>query len=51
MFGQGPVRDLAKKESEYYKILEVPIPKEVVLEVGRFGLYRDDKLGVSTKKG
>lgn len=43
--------DLQKKESEYYKIVDVPIPKDIVLEVGGLTLTDDDKLGVSTRRG
>ncbi|MGY6648582.1 plastocyanin/azurin family copper-binding protein [Wenyingzhuangia sp. IMCC45574] len=45
-FGQN-----AKKISEYYKIVDVPIPNEVKLEVGGLALTDDDKLGVSTRRG
>ena len=43
--------DMAKKESEYYKIVDVPIPEDIVLEVGGLALTDDDKLGVSTRRG
>lgn len=43
--------DLQKKESEYYRIVNVPIPKDVILEVGGLSLTDDDKLGVSTRRG
>src|SRR5690606_31166919 len=43
--------DLQKKESEYYKIVNVPIPKDIVLEVGGLSFTDDDKLGVSTRRG
>jgi len=43
--------ELAKKESRYYKIVDVPIPKEVKLEVGGLALTDEDKLGVSTRRG
>jgi azurin len=43
--------DIQKKESEYYKIVTVPIPKDVILEVGGLSLTNDDKLGVSTRRG
>lgn len=42
---------LAKKESEYYKIVNVPIPKGIELEVGGLALTDDNKLGVSTRRG
>lgn len=43
--------DIQKKEAEYYKIITVPIPKDVILEVGGLSLTDDDKLGVSTRRG
>ncbi len=39
------------RESKYYKIVDVPIPKDVMLEVGGLALTDDDKLGVSTRRG
>ncbi|TXE06226.1 auracyanin family protein [Seonamhaeicola algicola] len=46
VFGQSK-----SKESEYYKIVDVPIPNDVKLEVGGLALTDDDKLGVSTRRG
>ncbi|MEO9891221.1 sulfocyanin-like copper-binding protein [Aurantibacter sp.] len=43
--------DLAKKESNYYKIVDVPIPDDIELEVGGLVLTDKDKLGVSTRHG
>lgn len=42
---------IAKKESQFYKIVDVPIPDDIVLEVGGLALTDDDKLGVSTRRG
>lgn len=42
---------MAKKEAEYYKIVNVPIPEDVILEVGGLALTDEDKLGVSTRRG
>ncbi len=42
---------MVKKESEYYKIIDVPIPDDVMLEVGGLVLTDNDKLGVSTRRG
>ena len=39
------------KESVYYEIVDVPIPKGVMLEVGGLALTGKDKLGVSTRRG
>ena len=41
----------ATREAQYYKIIEVPIPQEIKLEVGGLALTSDDKLGVSTRRG
>ncbi|MFT6935343.1 MAG: azurin [Maribacter sp.] len=42
---------MAKKEAEFYKIVNVPIPADVLLEVGGLALTDKDKLGVSTRRG
>ncbi len=39
------------KVAEYYKIVDVPIPEDVILEVGGLALTDDNKLGVSTRRG
>ncbi len=43
--------DMAKREAEFYKIIDVPIPAEIKLEVGGLALTDTDKLGVSTRRG
>lgn len=43
--------DMAQKEAEYYKIVDVPIPDDVLLEVGGLAFTDDDRLGVSTRHG
>ncbi|MDN5216848.1 sulfocyanin-like copper-binding protein [Fulvivirgaceae bacterium BMA12] len=43
--------DIQAKESKYYKIVDVPIPGDVVLEVGGLALTDNDQLGVSTRRG
>ncbi|WP_149276862.1 sulfocyanin-like copper-binding protein [Pareuzebyella sediminis] len=43
--------DMADKESKYYRIVDVPIPDDIMLEVGGLVLTDDDKLGVSTRRG
>lgn len=48
-FGQS--KAIIEKESEFYKIVDVPIPKDITLEVGGLALTDDDKLGVSTRRG
>jgi plastocyanin len=49
-FGQGK-KGIKEKEAEYYKIVDVPIPKDILLEVGGLALTDEDKLGVSTRRG
>lgn len=39
------------KESEFYKIIDVPIPKDLLLEVGGLAMTDDEKLAVSTRRG
>ncbi|MFT7032737.1 MAG: azurin [Cyclobacteriaceae bacterium] len=43
--------EIIKKESKYYKIVDVPIPDGVILEVGGLALTDADQLGVSTRRG
>jgi azurin len=42
---------IIKEESKYYKIIDVPIPDDVILEVGGLALTDEDELGVSTRRG
>jgi len=39
------------KESTYYQISDVPIPKQIVLEVGGLAFDDEGNLGVSTRRG
>ena len=41
----------AQKEAEYYRIVDVPIPDDVILEVGGLALNDQDQLGVCTRRG
>ncbi|MEX0289724.1 MAG: sulfocyanin-like copper-binding protein [Flavobacteriaceae bacterium] len=43
--------EMARKEARYYRIVNVPIPEDIVLEVGGLAFTDDDKLGVSTRRG
>ena len=49
-FGQTET-DLHKNEEQFYKIVDIPIPKDIVLEVGGLALTDKDQLGVSTRRG
>ena len=42
---------ITAKESKFYKIVDVPIPDDLVLEVGGLSFTDDDKLGISTRRG
>ena len=42
---------MAKKEAQFYKIVDVPIPDDIMLEVGGLAFTDNDKLGVSTRRG
>ncbi|MFY0607660.1 MAG: auracyanin family protein [Cyclobacteriaceae bacterium] len=41
----------SQSESDYYQIKTVPIPKEVILEVGGLAFNPKGELGVSTRRG
>jgi azurin len=41
----------AKKEARFYKIVDVPIPADIQLEVGGLALTDSDQLGISTRRG
>lgn len=43
--------EIIGRESGYYKIVDVPIPDNIALEVGGLALTDDDQLGVSTRRG
>jgi azurin/glucose/arabinose dehydrogenase len=50
-FALGQVQSQMAREDEYYKIIDVPIPNDIVLEVGGMSMTEDDKLAVSTRRG
>ncbi len=39
------------KEAAFYKIIDVPIPKDIKLEIGGLALTDNNKLGISTRRG
>lgn len=43
--------EIIKQETKFYKIVDVPIPEDIVLEVGGLALTDSDQLGVSTRRG
>jgi hypothetical protein len=49
--GQGRGGSLIAAEAKHYKLLTVPVPKGIVLEVGGLGFRSDGKLLVCTRRG
>lgn len=43
--------DAKPAEADYYKIIPLPIPDDIVLEVGAMDVLPDGKLAVSTRRG
>lgn len=43
--------EMARKEAQYYGIEDVPIPEDIVLEVGGMTLTDKDQLAVCTRRG
>src|SRR5215213_3894113 len=41
----------ATAEAEYYKLIEIPVPENITLEVGGLEMLPDGKLAVSTRRG
>lgn len=41
----------ARAESEYYRIVDVPIPRELALEAGSFCALPDGRLAIGTRRG
>ncbi len=39
------------EESDYYRIIDVPIPQDILLEVGGMSFTPDGRLGVATRRG
>jgi hypothetical protein len=40
-----------EREREYYPIVNIPLPKETVIEVGAFAVLPDGKVAVGTRRG
>ncbi|MDA0684700.1 MAG: plastocyanin/azurin family copper-binding protein [Bacteroidetes bacterium] len=52
LFSAGSVRaQVSTTEADYYKIVTLPIPEGVVLEVGGLDVLPDGQLAVSTRRG
>ncbi len=43
--------EVSKRENEFYRISDVPIPEDIVLEVGGMAFMPDDQLAVTTRRG
>lgn len=48
---QMPISNTQNPEEEYYNIVTVPIPKDILLEVSGLAQLPDGKLAVATRKG
>jgi len=44
-------KNIQQQENQYYSIKSVPIPKEVILEVGGLAFDDEGNLGVTTRRG
>jgi uncharacterized cupredoxin-like copper-binding protein len=49
LFGQQA--EIPAKESDYYKIISLPVPEDVILEVGGMATLPDGSLAVCTRRG
>ncbi len=47
----GSTWGTAAAEAEYYRIVEVPLPRELSLEVGSFCALPDGRLAIGTRRG
>ena len=41
----------AEEEAKYYRIVEVPFPKDMALEAGSFEVLPGDRLAIGTRRG
>lgn len=48
---QMPINNVQDPEEEFYKIVTVPIPKDILLEVSGLAQLPDGRLAVATRKG
>lgn len=42
---------IAARESEYYQITDVPVPENIIMEVGGMAFTDKDQLGICTRRG
>ena len=47
----GEYWNTAEEESKYYRIVDVPLPKDMALEVGSFEVLPDKRLAMGTRRG
>ncbi len=43
--------DVTALENQYYRLSDIPIPEDIVLEVGGMAFTEDDQLGIATRRG
>jgi glucose/arabinose dehydrogenase len=51
VFGADPLAAAPPKEEDYYRLITLPIPEGIVLEVGGIASLPDGKLAVSSRRG
>ncbi len=47
----GEYWDTAEEESKYYRIVEIPVPKQLSIEAGSFETLPDGRLAIGTRRG
>ncbi len=47
----GEYWNTAEQEAAYYRIVEIPFPKEMAIEAGSFEVLPDDRLAIGTRRG
>ena len=47
----GETWGTAKREREYYRIVQLAIPEGLVIEAGAFHVLPDDRVAVGTRRG
>ena len=47
----GETWGTAKREREYYRVVQLPIPEGLVVEAGAFHVLPDDRVAIGTRRG
>lgn len=50
-FGFQGLAQKSSKEEDYYKIIDIPVPENILLEVGGVATLPDGRIAVSTRRG